>query len=75
MDGNASFDKFVLENATNIFGEENIFNTKIPNMARLKRFDNTGITEFDRHDQKVIDLYDIVSNELMERIKYFEGEA
>lgn len=75
MDGNASLDKFVLENATNIFGEENIFNTKIPNMARLKRFDNTGITEFDRHDQKVIDLYDIVSNELMERIKYFEGEA
>jgi chromosome partitioning protein len=75
MDGNASLDKFVLENATNIFGEENIFNTKIPNMARLKRFDNTGITEFDRHDQKVIDLYDIVSNELIERIKYFEGEA
>lgn len=75
MDGNASLDKFVLENATNIFGEENIFNTKIPNMARLKRFDNTGITEFDRHDQKVIDLYDIVSNELIERIKYFEGEV
>lgn len=74
MDGNASLDNFVLENATAIFGEENMFSTKIPNMARLKRFDNTGITEFDRHDKKVIDLYDIVSNELIERINYFEGE-
>ncbi|NSW26000.1 AAA family ATPase, partial [Enterococcus faecalis] len=73
MDGNASLDNFVLENATQIFGEENIFNTKIPNMARLKRFDNTGITEYDRHDKKVIDLYDTVSNELLERINYFEG--
>lgn len=74
MDGNASLDNFVLENATNIFGSENMFNIKIPNMARLKRFDNTGITEFDRHDKKVIDLYDLVSNELIERINYFEGE-
>lgn len=73
MDGNASLDNFVLENATQIFGEENIFNTKIPNMARLKRFDNTGITEYDRHDKKVIDLYDTISNELLERINYFEG--
>ncbi len=73
MDGNASLDNFVLENATNIFGSENMFNIKIPNMARLKRFDNTGITEFDRHDKKVIDLYDLVSNELIERINYFEG--
>lgn len=74
MDGNASLDNFVLENATQVFGEGNIFNTKIPNMARLKRFDNTGITEYDRHDKKVIDLYNIVSDELLDRINYFEGE-
>ncbi|MBO1139870.1 ParA family protein [Enterococcus avium] len=73
MDGNASLDNFVLQNATSIFGEENMFKVKIPNMARLKRFDNTGITEFDRHDKKVIDLYDLVSNELIDRINYFEG--
>lgn len=72
MDGNASLDKFVLSNAESVFGEGNIFENKIPNMARLKRFDNTGITEFDRHDKKVIDLYDLVSDELLERIKYFE---
>lgn len=72
MDGNASLDKFVLSNAESVFGEGNIFENKIPNMARLKRFDNTGITEFDRHDKKVNDLYDLVSDELLERIKYFE---
>lgn len=73
MDGNASLDNFVLENAKSVFGEENIFSAKIPNMARLKRFDNTGITEFDRHDKKVIDLYNVVSDELLERINFFEG--
>lgn len=72
MDNNASLDKFVLSNAGEIFGEENIFDNMIPNMARLKRFDNTGITEFDRHDKKVIDLYNLVSDELLKRIEYFE---
>lgn len=74
IDGNASLDKFVLDNATKNFGEENMFKIKVPNMARLKRFDNTGITEFDRHDKKVIDFYKEVSDELLERINYFEGE-
>lgn len=73
MDNNASLDQFVLENAGEAFGEENIFNNKIPNMARLKRFDNTGITEFDRHDLKVMELYNLVSDELIERINFFEG--
>lgn len=73
MDNNASLDQFVLENAGEAFGEENIFNNKIPNMARLKRFDNTGITEFDRHDLKVMELYILVSDELIERINFFEG--
>lgn len=73
MDNNASLDQFVLDNAGEAFGEENIFNNKIPNMARLKRFDNTGITEFDRHDLKVMELYNLVSDELLERINFFEG--
>lgn len=33
---------------------------------------NTGITENDRHDEKVMVLYDKVSDELVERINYFE---
>lgn len=74
MDNNATLDKFVLDNARETFGEENVFNNKIPNMARLKRFDNTGITEFDRHDSKVMDLYNLVSDELLERINFFEGK-
>lgn len=72
MDNNATLDKFVLNNAEETFGEENIFSNKIPNMARLKRFDNTGIIENDRHDLRVIDLYEKVSDELLERIAYFE---
>lgn len=76
MDSNATLDQFVLANAAEIFGEENIFANKIPNMARLKRFDNTGIIENDRHDKRVIELYDKVSSELIERINFFEkGET
>lgn len=72
MDGRGSTDLFILERAKQEFGEENIFKTHVPNMARLKRFDNTGILEEDRWDIKVIDLYKKVSKELMERIAYFE---
>lgn len=74
MDSNATLDKFILSNAAEMFGPENIFDIKIPNMARLKRFDNTGIIENDRHDIRVIELYDKVSDELLERINYFEEE-
>ncbi len=72
MDNNSSLDKFILESACDFFGEGNIFENKIPNMSRLKRMDNTGITENDRHDAKVMDLYSKVSDELIERINYFE---
>lgn len=74
MDNNASLDKFVLEQAEDVFGKENIFKNKVPNMARLKRFDNTGITESDRFDKKVIDKYDVISDEFIDRISYFERE-
>lgn len=74
MDNKATLDEFILERASEIFGEENIFDNKVPNMARLKRFDNTGITDFDRHDKKVHELYEKVTKELIQRINYFEGE-
>ncbi|KYD11413.1 hypothetical protein B4102_2141 [Heyndrickxia sporothermodurans] len=73
MDGNASLDQFVLENAADIFGKENMFKITVPNMARLKRFDNTGIIEVDRHDKRVIEFYSDVADELLNRINYFEG--
>jgi cellulose biosynthesis protein BcsQ len=75
IDGSATLDQFVLENAAEIFGEENMFEIKVPSMARLKRFDNTGIIEHDRHDKKVIEFYSDVADELINRINYFEGNA
>ncbi|MBH0167258.1 AAA family ATPase [Fictibacillus sp. 7GRE50] len=72
MDGNATLDQFVLDHAAEVFGEENIFENKVHNMARLKRFDNTGIIEVDQHDKRVIKLYSKVADELVSRIKYFE---
>lgn len=39
-------------------------------MARLKRFDRTGITDNvkDIHDKRVHEVYENVSNEILERI-------
>lgn len=74
LDNNSSLDKLVLKLAKERFGKENVFNVEIPQMARLKRFDNTGITNFDRHDRKVIDLYEKVADELLERIELLESE-
>lgn len=74
LDNNSSLDKLVLKLAKERFGDENVFNVEIPQMARLKRFDNTGITNFDRHDRKVLDLYEKVADELLDRIELLESE-
>ena len=73
IDNNASVDQFILDSAAEVFGEENMFKIKVPNMARLKRFDNTGIIEVDQHDKRVVAFYSNVADELVERISYFEG--
>lgn len=73
IDNIASLDQFILESATEIFGEENMFKIKVPSMARLKRFDNTGIIEVDHHDKRVVAFYSDVADELISRINYFEG--
>lgn len=71
---NAIVDKSVLKNATESFGEENMFKTIIKNMERLKRYDMIGIIDpeisnkFDVHDKNVHELYSIVTDELIERI-------
>ncbi|WEG72384.1 ParA family protein [Vagococcus intermedius] len=72
---NAIVDKSVLKNATEEFGEENMFKTIIKNMERLKRYDITGIIDpkinkkFDMHDKNVHALYSEVTDELIERIE------
>ncbi|MBK1997120.1 ParA family protein [Listeria ivanovii subsp. londoniensis] len=71
---NGTVDQYIMEVAKETFGDDNIFDTIIPQMERIKRFDVNGITEKDRHDSKVISLYDNVSDELLERINYFENQ-
>lgn len=72
---NAIVDKSVLKNATESFGQENMFKTVIKNMERLKRYDMTGIIDpdindkWDVHDKNVHDLYNKVTDELIERIE------
>lgn len=70
----APVDIATLENAKEVFGESNIFNTTIKNMERLKRYDLTGITNEDMHDKKVHDVYQLVANEIIDRIEEFENE-
>ncbi|PFR56773.1 ATPase, partial [Bacillus cereus] len=66
-------DEFIMENAREIFGEENLFKNIVPQMERIKRFDVNGITENDRHDLHVIQLYEKISDELLSRINIFEN--
>lgn len=61
-------DEYIIEQATEDFGPENIFRTKIRQMERIKRFDVNGISDKDLHDKKVMKVYEEVTNELLERL-------
>lgn len=65
----APVDKSTLTKAKNIFGEENIFNTTIRNMERLKRYDVTGVTFKDQFDKAVMKVYSNVVDELFSRME------
>lgn len=69
----SELDLDVLQDATEIFGKNNLFNTHIKQMNRLKRFDRTGITDNtkDIHDKRVHAIYSELINELLERINIF----
>lgn len=64
-------DQYIIETAGNLFGKDNIFKTVIPQMERIKRFDVNGITNADRHDMNVLDLYKEVATELLDRLSQF----
>lgn len=68
MNKRGTVDKSVLATATSEFGRENIFSTVIPRMERIKRFKLTGITEKDRFDKRVLDLYERITAEFVRRI-------
>ncbi|MFC4711788.1 ParA family protein [Planococcus dechangensis] len=64
----AAVDLATLENAKEIFGEENLFDIVVKNMERLKRFDITGITDNDMHDRRVHNSYKAIAEEFIERL-------
>lgn len=65
----AAVDLATLENAKEVFGEENIFKQVVMNMERLKRFDLTGITNDDMHDRRVHKVYNGIAEEFIERLE------
>lgn len=74
QNGNA-LDIDILQDAVETFGEQNLFKLQVRQMARLKRFDRTGITEKknDYNDRRVHDTYGQLVNELKQRISEIEG--
>ncbi|MHA8263776.1 ParA family protein [Lactobacillaceae bacterium Melli_B3] len=68
MQANAPVDELTIDSAIEMFGDENIFKTRVNFKQRIKRFGVTGITNDTKFDTKVFDLYEEVTDELLERI-------
>ncbi len=62
------------------FGEENMFDSIVNHMERLMKYDSEGIIDpryeerknYDMHDIRVFKRYEDLTNEMLERILYFE---
>ena len=68
LEKKSSVDQTVLHDLKAKFGDDNVLNTIVPHMARLKRFGLTGITTDNYYDQQVFKVYEKVTNEVLERI-------
>lgn len=66
-----SVDKFIMDQAEKEFGKENIFETVIPQMERLKRFDVNGIEEKDFFDKQVVGMYNRLTEEFLKRLHHY----
>lgn len=66
-----SVDQYIMEQAKKEFGQENIFETVIPQMERLKRFDVNGIEENDYFDKQVVGLYNRLTEEFLKRLNHY----
>ncbi|CAI8740300.1 ATPase [Bacillus pseudomycoides] len=75
MQNGNEIDKDILQEAEEIFGKANVFSNIIKQMARLKRFDRTGITYNlkDVHDKNVHTVYQNIAGEVEKRIEILEG--
>lgn len=69
LDKNSSLDEVVMQDTITKFGKENVLQTVVHAMSRLKRYGRTGITTGSYFDRKALKVYDNVTNELLERIK------
>lgn len=65
-------DKLILKSAKNEFGDDIMFKTVVPQMARIKRFPIKGITDHDYYDHKVINVYKEITHELINRLMRME---
>ena len=75
MQNGNEIDKDILQEAEEIFGKANVFNNIIKQMARLKRFDRTGITYNlkDVHDKNVHTVYKKKRIEILEGMTTVNG--
>ncbi|TPR41292.1 ParA family protein [Apilactobacillus micheneri] len=73
QNGNTT-DVEVIDDAIKSFGKDNMFQTQIKQMARLKRFDRTGITSQhnSQYDRKVHHVYKELCKEMENRIEKFK---
>lgn len=67
-----SVDKLIIESAREEWGEDLVFETVIPQMERIKRFSINGITDEDRFDRKVLEMYEKVVSEMLSKLIEFE---
>lgn len=72
-DRRGAVDQLVIDSAKEEFGDDLVFNTIVPQMARIKRFPINGITNTDRFDKKVLNKYEEVTDEFLQRLLDFEN--
>lgn len=68
LEKRSSVDQTVLYNLKQKYGSDNVLNTIVPFMARLKRYGLMGITTQGYYDKKVAKVYQKVTDEVLERI-------
>lgn len=69
LEKKSSVDQTVLHDLRTKFGDDNVLNTIVPHMSRLKRYGLTGITVNGYYDKQVSKVYSKVTDEILERIK------
>lgn len=75
LKNDAGLDNQIIRDSKEIFGEEQLFNTIIKHMERLKRYDRLGISEkgktqmSDFHDFKTHEVYKKLAKEILNRLE------